>query len=233
MMDVQAIYEHRDDFAEYLKQFISPRKLEIIENHLKDRTRFLTVVLEDIHKSHNASAVMRTCECFGLQDIHIIEIEHKYEVHPHIASGSGRWTNRHHYNDPEKDNTSGCIHRLKQNGYKVLVTSLAPNAKPFDEVKIDTPTAVVFGTEYYGVSDQAVALADECIHIPMVGFTDSLNISVSCGIILQEYRRQMIKNKTSWHLSPKEVEITRLQWYMNSVRNIDYYIQNFLSINPS
>ncbi len=224
----QEIYDYPVEFTAFLQSHISYRKRALIEEKLKRRTRYLTVVLEDIHKSHNASAVLRTSECFGIQDLHIIEKEHAYNLHPHISSGSARWLDLHHYNQPGTNNTEVCLSGLKAQGYRVLVTTLNDQARPFDEIEIDCKSAVVFGTEYSGVSDEAIAMADEVIHIPMVGFTESLNLSVSAGIILQHYRRLLDNLKLPWQLSEKETESIRLNWTMNAVRKIDLHIKHFL-----
>jgi tRNA (guanosine-2'-O-)-methyltransferase len=227
--DFKLIYDHAEEFTAYLSQFLSERKKALIDAILLSRTRHLTVVLEDIHKSHNASAVMRTSECFGVQDVHIIEVEHEYEMHPHIASGAAQWVTKHHYNDAEINNTRVCLTQLKEQGFKILVTSLDSNSKRFDKIDVQQKVAVVFGTEYTGVSDTALQMADETIHIPMFGITDSLNISVSSGIILQEYRRQLVQNLPDWQLLEVDKAALKLDWYMNSIRNVEKYVQGFLS----
>lgn len=229
MENFNIIYNHAAEFTDFLGNFLSERKKELIHQILANRTKHLTVVLEDIHKSHNASAVIRTCECFGIQDVHIIEVEHEYEMHPHIASGAAQWITKHHYNNTEINNTEVCLKQLKEHGFKILVTSLDENSKKFDEVNIQQKVAVVFGTEYTGVSDAALQMADETIHIPMVGITDSLNISVSSGIILQEYRKRIVQNIPDWQLSEMEIATLKLDWYMNSIRMVEKYAQGFLA----
>ncbi len=225
----QEIYDHPAEFTAYLQDHITDRKKALIESKLAHRTRYLTVVLEDIHKSHNASAVLRTSECFGIQDLHIIEKEHPYNLHPHISSGSARWVDFHHYDERGVDNTKVCLDQLKRDGYRVLVTSLNEHAKPFDQIEMDQKSAIVFGTEYSGVSDQALEMADEIVHIPMVGFTESLNLSVSAGIILQHYRQVLNNLNLPWQLSDKDKELIRLNWTMKGVRKIDLHIRQFLS----
>lgn len=225
----QEIYDYPAEFTAFLQHHITDRKLKLMESKLANRTRFLTVVLEDIHKSHNASAVLRTSECFGIQDLHIIEKAHPYNLHPHISSGSARWLDLHHYNEDGADNTKLCLEKLRHQGYRILVTTLNEDAKPFNEIALDTKSAIVFGTEYSGVSDEAIAMADEVIHIPMVGFTESLNLSVSAGIILQHYRSVLNKFQVKWELSEEEKEIIRLNWTMNSVRKLDMHIKHFLA----
>jgi tRNA (guanosine-2'-O-)-methyltransferase len=225
----QEVYDYPVEFTAFLQNHVTARKKRLIESKLEHRTRYLTVVLEDIHKSHNASAVLRTSECFGIQDLHIIEKQHPYNLHPHISSGSARWVNLHHYNEPDTDNTKVCLENLKKKGYRILVTTLNEEARPFDEIDMGIRSAIVFGTEYSGVSEDAIAMADEVIHIPMVGFTESLNLSVSAGIILQYYRNILNKFQVKWQLSEFEKEVIRLNWTMNSVRKIDMHIKHFLA----
>ena len=109
----------KDKLILYLQQFVTERRLKLFDSRLENRTRYLTVVLEDIFQPHNASAVMRSCECFGIQDLHIIENRNAYRINPDVALGSYKWLTLKRYNLPG-DNTTRALVLLKQEGYRIV-----------------------------------------------------------------------------------------------------------------
>src|SRR5882672_6982027 len=114
--------DQRQLLTEHFSQYISDHKKEFIEKVLAERTRYITVVLEDIYQSQNASAVVRTCECLGVQDIHIIENKSRYSVNPKVLKGSNKWVNLIRYKDKVADNAPLCFDALRRNGYRILAT---------------------------------------------------------------------------------------------------------------
>ena len=173
----------RQSLLNYLLGFITKERKNKFLNNINYRTRYMTIVLEDIYQPHNASAVLRTCDCFGIQDVHIIENKNKYQVNPDVALGASKWLNIEKYNLLE-NNTLSCLEKLKKSGYRIFATS--PHEKDYtpETLPIETPAALVFGTELAGLSPEALSLADGYIKIPMVGFTESLNISVSAAVLI-------------------------------------------------
>ncbi len=184
----------------------------------------MTIVLEDIFQPHNASAVLRTCDCFGIQDVHIIENRNKYEVNPDVALGSSKWLNLHKYND-NGNNTQSCLSSLREKGYRIVATSPHKNDFAPENLPIDAKTALVFGTELEGLSPAALSLADDYVRIPMVGFTESLNISVSAAILMHTLTARLRNSEINWHLSEKEKDEILLQWFGCSINNAEKIIQ--------
>ena len=169
---------------------ISESKKEMFDRIAAQRTRHLTVVLENIFQDHNASAVMRTCDCFGIQDLHTIEKNNQYKVQRDIARGAGRWVDLHNYNiglTPEQD----CIANLRKKGYRIIAATPHENDTTIQELSIEEPTALVFGTEWQGISPEMEKLVDGFVKIPMYGFTESFNVSVSVALILQNLRDRL------------------------------------------
>lgn len=192
-----------DGLLEYLQSFVTENKNELIASRLKERTRHVTVVLEDIFESFNASAVIRSADCFGIQDVHIIENTNYYELNPKVVRGAAKWTTLHQYRE-DHDNTTFCINQLKNKGYKIVATSPHTDSISLQEVPVDEPLAVMFGTERLGLSTNAFELADYHMYIPMHGFTESLNISVSAAITLQHLAHRIRKENVNWQLSEQE-----------------------------
>ena len=196
------------------------------------RTRYLTVVLEDIYQPHNASAVLRSCDCFGIQDIHIIENRNKYRLNPDITLGSDKWLDIHKHSRNDKNNTLMAINFLKKKGYKIVATTLQTNSISLEEFNLtNQKTAILFGTELNGLSDDAMNNADEFIKIPMFGFTQSFNISVSAGIILYSLTNRLRTSFASWELTIDEKLELKIKWIKQGLRMGEKVEEFFLSRN--
>ncbi len=201
-----------EKLIEHLSQFVSVNRQQRMDDVLSKRTRFLSVVLEDIFQPHNSSAVLRSCECFGIQNIHIIEKANRYRVNPDIALGSAQWLtlNRH-------KNSTECLQELKDNGYQIAAMTLDDDSIPIDELNLFQPTTLCFGTEETGLSKEAINMADVKIKIPMAGFTQSFNISVSAAISLYALTQKLLKSDINWQLSPEEQQALKVEWLVNSI----------------
>lgn len=206
-----------DSEIQNLSAFVTENRLKRIEEVLQLRTRHLTVVLEDIQKPQNAAAVLRSCDCFGIQDVHIIENQNKFDPNPDVELGSLQWLTIHKYNS-KQENTADSIASLKKNGYKIIVTSPHKNDCTIEELDITQKTALFFGTEMRGATPASLEQADGFVKIPMVGFTESLNISVSAAVSLFILTSRLRKSSVNWKLSEEEEKEIRLQWLRNSVQ---------------
>ena len=210
--------ELQRQLVNYLSTFMTTRRNDLFRRIASQRTRYITVVLEDIFQSHNASAVLRSCECFGIQDVHFIENKFHYELNPDIALGSWKWLTLNSYAN-SADNTTGCLRKLKTQGYRIVATS--PHKKDTTPDKLDLDKgkiALVFGTELDGLSEQALAMADEFVSIPMVGFTESFNISVSAALCIYQLTDRLRKSALNWQLDDNETISLLLGWMRNSIR---------------
>ena len=200
-----------------LYEFVSPRKRELLEYVASERTKYLTVVLEDIVKEFNSSAVLRSCDCFGVQELNIIAENQEFEVQRDIAKGSSNWVDVRSYSGNDAPGNK-CLSDLKNEGYKVIATS--PHAeKTIDQIEIDQPIALVFGTERDGISKNITAHADELVKIPMYGFTESFNISVSVALILNQLRNRLESSDLQWKLTEEEQTNLKIQWCTGIIRN--------------
>ncbi len=215
------------ELVKYLSGFATENRLKRFEDVLQHRTRHLTVVLEDIYQPHNAAAVLRSCDCFGIQDVHVIENQNKFEANPDVELGSAKWITLRKYNQKE-NNTADCIASLKKNGYRIVVTSPHKNDCNLEELDITSKTALFFGTEMRGATPVAFEQADAFVKIPMVGFTESLNISVSAAVTLYTLSSRLKNSPVNWRLSEQEELEIRLQWLRNSVPKADILERDFL-----
>ena len=194
---------NKQDLLDYLLNFLSENKKNLFEKIIEDRTKHVTVVLEDIFQPQNASAVLRTCDVFGIQDVHIIENENEYNVNPRVVHGASKWITLHKYNQKE-NNTLDCIKKLKSDGYKVYGTTPHTEDCLIQDIPLNDKLALMFGTEMTGLSDIAMENVDGFVKIPMYGFTESLNISVSASICLYELSKRLKKSESDWQLSEEE-----------------------------
>lgn len=187
-------------------------------------------MLEDLYDAHNVSAVIRTCDCFGIQDLYIAQKLHDYEVNPNIVRGASKWVNLEKYVRSD-DSPARCITDLKKKGYRIVGTTPDQNSASVHELDISHKTALVFGTELRGLSDYAQNAADELVHIPMYGFTESFNISVSAALMLNDLVAKLKKSTVAWQLSAKEKNELKLEWYQRIVKRSDIHIKNYLNQN--
>ncbi len=195
----------------YLSGFVSQHKLERFEAVLRERTRSLTVVLEDIYLRQNVSACLRSCDCFGIQDVHIIENEHPFRVNRDIARGAAQWLTLRRYRG-EVNNTHACLEALKEQGYRIVATTPRPDAQPLDALELQQKTALLFGSEHAGLSKSALDMADGFVQIPMHGFTGSFNLSVAVAVCLYELSSRLRRSDLNWRLSPAECDDLRTAW---------------------
>jgi tRNA (guanosine-2'-O-)-methyltransferase len=203
---------------EHLSACVTENRFSLFQQVLSERTRYITVILEDIYQSQNASAVLRTCDCTGIQDIHIVEQQNAYEINRDVALGANQWLSLHYYNTGE-DNIYKGVEALRKQGYRIVATS--PHAEGTSPETFDLnkgKAALMFGTELNGLTSRAMDLADEYIQIPMVGFTESFNISVSAALVLYGLRKRLENSDLDWRLQEEERAELLLNWLRTSVK---------------
>lgn len=215
----------------YLEGYLTDKRKATFNNVLEQRTRHFTVVLEDIYQAHNASAVVRTCDIFGVQDIHAIENKYTNKVSRHVAKGAQNWLSITRYQE-DANNTKICLDRLKQEGYQIIATTPHNDSCLLDDFDVTKKSALVFGVEAEGVSDYIKQNADGFLKIPMVGFTESLNISVAAAIILQNITSRLRKSNVNWQLTDKEKEVLYVDWVRNTIKNVDKIEEHYYKNNP-
>jgi tRNA (guanosine-2'-O-)-methyltransferase len=204
----------------HLEGFLTDKRKSTFQKVLAERTKHFTVVLEDIYQPHNASAVVRTCDIFGVQDLHVIENRYINRVSKYVTKGAQKWITTKRYKT-DGDNTTNCLNKLKKEGYQIIATSPHADASLLQDFNIDNKTAFVFGAEATGISYTVKENADGFLKIPMVGFTESFNISVAAAIILQEVTTRLKTSNIKWQLSSLEKETLYLQWIKETIKNVD------------
>jgi tRNA (guanosine-2'-O-)-methyltransferase len=193
---------------------LSDSKKHLVEKNAARRTRYLTVALENLYQSHNTSAVIRNCDCFGLQDVYVIA-KQKFKLNRDVAMGATKWITEFRYAQGESER---CLQDIKHKGYRIVATS--PNAdKSIFDLDIQRPICLLFGSEKYGLTDTAFAQADESVYIPMFGFTESFNISVSVALCLQVLRQKMEREVDHWTLTTEEQLELKLDWCRKILKN--------------
>ena len=218
---MEALIDH------FLKCITDERKA-LFKELIQKRTKYLTVVLENIYQPLNASAVLRSCDCFGIQDVHVIENYNEFKADREVAMGASNWLSVNRY-DKNENNTLDCIQSLKNKGYRIVATS--PHNSQTDLINFDLSkgkTALFFGTEVEGLSDVVLENADEHLHIPMYGFTESFNLSVSAAICLYEMRMKMEKENIKWHMTEDEKNQVLLDWLRYSIDRSEIVEEDFL-----
>lgn len=220
------------ELIEYLSTFVTPERLNLFEKILEYRTSYFTIVLEDIYQSQNASAVLRSCDCFGIQHVNVIENRNTFNVNKEVALGSSKWLSIRKFSE-KQNNSLEAIKTLKKHGFRIVATSPHTNDTLLDNFNIEKgKAAFVFGSELPGISETIMNEADEFVKIPMYGFTESFNISVSAAILLHHLTEKLRKSSSvSWKLSNEEKKAIKLQWLRNTVKRSDVLEKNFAQQN--
>ena len=209
-------------YLTFLENILTDNRKEKFLKVLQNRTKHFTIAIEDVFQMHNASAVMRSCEVFGIQELHVIEERYGKSIDKEIAMGAQKWVDIHTY-----DNVSNCVATLKRKGYQIIATTPHENDCLLDDFDISKPSALFFGTERDGLSEEILQQADGFLKIPMVGFTESLNISVSAAIIIQNIMNRLRHSSLDWQLSETEILEKRLAWAKNSIKDIKRIEQRY------
>lgn len=204
----------------FFSSYVSEHKKRLFRQILATRTRYITVLLEDIYQPQNASAVLRSCDGFGVQDVYVVENRNTFEVDKGVTIGAEKWLTVNTFNRPGQDNTSLAIEEMRNRGYRILATTPHDTACTLNEYKPNEPTALLFGAEKTGLSNRALELADQTLYIPMFGFSESFNLSV-CAALCLYHMRMELKNKpvSDWQLSRIEQDQIYLNWLKRSLKH--------------
>ncbi|WP_317898270.1 TrmH family RNA methyltransferase [Aurantibacillus circumpalustris] len=216
------------ELINYLSSFISEKRKIRFDEVIAMRTQHLRVVLENVYQGHNASAVLRSCESFGIQHVHFIENRNQLKISDDVAMGSSNWLNIHRHNKSD-NNTVEAIKHLKSLGYRIVATSPHKNDCTIDKLPVDKKLALVFGTEIDGISQDVFEHADEFVKIPMYGFTESFNVSVCAALCMYELTTRIRKEVPSYLLSEQEKLDVYFDWLKNSVEKSEALIENYLN----
>jgi tRNA (guanosine-2'-O-)-methyltransferase len=215
------------DYLNFLENILTDNRKEKFLKVLGNRTNHFTVAVEDVFQMHNTSAVMRSCEVFGIQELNVIEQRFGKRIDKEIALGAQKWVDVNRY-----DSANHCIDTLKNKGYQIIATTPHENDCLLEDFDISKPSALFFGTERDGLSEEIMNQADGFLKIPMVGFTESLNISVSAAIIIQNLTTRLRKSDINWQLSEDEILEKRLAWAKNSIKDIKRIEARYYEENP-
>ena len=214
------------ELYQYLTQFISKNRVNLFEQIILNRTRYVTLVVENLYQPHNISAVLRSCDCFGIQDVHVIENGNKFSPDENISLGSQKWLTVHRYHQKE-NNTRDCLTELKNRGYKVIATSPHRDSVLIQDLPLDQKVAMVFGTEYEGISEDVVDCADGFVKIPMYGFTESYNISVAAALTMYQIRQNLERMEIPWQLNEEQKWEILCAWAKKSIKMGEKIIEEY------
>lgn len=216
---------------QYLSQFVMPERLDLFSKILSFRTNYLTVVLEDMYQTHNASAAVRTADCFGIQNVHVIENKNTFHFNPDVVRGASNWVTVNRYNQTQM-NTPSALQQLRKAGYRIVVATPHDHDVNLEDFDLEKgKAAIVFGCERPGLTDFAMKEADEFMKIPMVGFTESLNVSVSVAVTLHHLTHQLRNHSTiDWKLTEEEKQKVMLEWLRMSIKRVDLLEEKFMEL---
>ncbi|PWI30129.1 rRNA methyltransferase [Flavobacteriaceae bacterium LYZ1037] len=207
---------------EYLETYLTENRRQRFNNVLAQRTKHFTVATEDVYQLHNTSAVIRSCDVFGIQDVHIVEEVNSKQIDREIAMGAQKWVDLKRFHS-----VKDCIQDLKHKGYQIVATTPHTNDCLLHEFDVSKKSCFFFGRETQGLSQEVLDQADCYLKIPMSGFTESLNISVSAAIILQQVTTKLKQTNIHWELTEIEQQEKRLDWIKKTIKSYDEIVARF------
>lgn len=216
----------KTSLIDHLESFLTPRRIALFNKVIAERTNHFTVATQDVYQLHNTSAVIRSCEVFGIQNIHVIEERKPKRIDREIAMGAQKWVDVNRYSTSKE-----CIKQLREKGYQIVATTPYGESTALKDFNIEKPSAIFFGTEKEGLSDEILSEADCRLNIPMFGFTESLNISVSAAIILQSITSRLKSSEINWQLSEEDKINLKYEWLKKCIKNSDSIITQFNTEN--
>ncbi len=205
-------YQKRIDL---LREFMTGDRFSILERTLSMRTRYMTVMAENMFHGQNAAALIRHCEAFGVQDMHTVESVCPFEPSASVVRGTDQWVNVHRHKT-----TTGALAELKAQGYRIVATT--PHRNDSTPATFDVTKgrfALIFGTEHAGISEEVIAAADEFLMIPMCGMVESLNVSASAAILIYTLTQRIRQDIPAWGLTPSEHLEMLYRWTYRSVKD--------------
>lgn len=207
---------------EHLETYLTPERKARFDAVLPYRTKHFTVATEDVYQLHNTSAVIRSCDVFGIQEVNIVEERNSKRIDREIAMGSQKWVDLNRYHSVED-----CIADLKKKNYQIVATTPHQNDQELQEFDISRKSCFFFGRETEGLSQAVLDAADAYLKIPMVGFTESLNISVSAAIILQDVTSKLRQSDINWQLTEQEQLEKRMDWISKTLKTYDKMVERY------
>lgn len=215
------------ELIEYLCSFISDKRRVRFDEVIANRTNHIRVVLEDVYQAHNASAILRSCDCFGVQHVHFVENRNHLKISDDVAMGSSNWLSIHRHRE-ERNNSADTLKQLKSLGYRIVATTPHEKSQTIDTLPVDGKIALVFGTEIDGISPIVYEHADEFVKLPMYGFTESFNVSVCAALCLYELTKRSRPQAKNYFLSDQEKLDIYFDWLKNSVDFSEALIKTYL-----
>ena len=228
-MDLELESDVKKELIAYLSQFVTAQRRQRMDHVLAWRTRHLTVALEDVYQPHNASAVLRSCEIYGIQDVHVVEERNRFQPNKGVSLGASQWLTLHRYRDGEQDGTRCCVRQLRAKGYRIGATTPRGDGISLSDLSLERPLALVFGSEEEGLSPEVHDLADTHLTLPMFGFTQSFNVSVTVALCLYALTRRLHASDVPWQLSEVERRDLKLKWLIQSATRGELLVRRFLS----
>ncbi|WP_349351422.1 MULTISPECIES: RNA methyltransferase [unclassified Flagellimonas] len=212
------------DLLTYLETYLTEERKQRFLDVLQKRTKHITVAVEDVYQLHNTSAILRSCDVFGVQELHVIEHRFGKRLDKNIAMGAEQWVDVHRYGT-----TADCVAKLKSEGYRIIATTPHNDSSLLPDFFPSEKSALFFGTEKEGLSEIVMQQADGFLKIPMVGFSESLNVSVSAAIIIQQLAQKVRDSDLDWRLTEAELLEKRLDWTKKSIKHVKGIIKRYVS----
>lgn len=221
---MKSIEELQEEF-DYLQQFLTDERLQKINHFAEESSDFVLPVMEDIYQFRNAAAIVRSVEACGFHKI--VALQDKNVFHPNlkVTKGADTWVEVERMQASQE-----ALQAIKKRGYRIVAVSPEREATMLPDFEITQPIALVFGTEWQGVSDGMLQAADETLAIPMYGFTKSFNVSVAAAICMYDLKQKLLQSNLEYKLPEDRKLQMKIRWAIHSIRSGEEIYERYLAL---
>lgn len=225
-------FEDKTALWEVISEYITPERQAIYDRILQYRTRHFTIAVEDIFQEHNAGALTRTAECYGVQDLHVMKNHNEFKIAKGMAKGASQWIDAYKFDG--ENSVVKCMDFLRNKGYQIVATTPDSSKQHLKDFDISNKSAFFFGTEKNGLDNRVFEQADQHLHVPIYGVTESFNVSITASVILHELTSKLHQANFDWQLTPEEQVTKRLEWAYGTLNRSEILYRNSMKlINPA
>lgn len=208
----------------YLSRFLTPERLAKIEYYAAESSDFVLPVMEDVYQFRNAAAIIRSVEACGFHKVVAMETRNVFDPNLTVTKGAENWV------EVEKmPHTMDSLQEIKNRGYRMVAVSPEKNAGMLPDLVIAEPVALIFGTEWQGVSDDFLDFCDETLAIPMYGFTQSYNVSVAAAICCYDLKQKLLRSGIGYKLNEEKRMELMIRWAVRSIPSGEQILHNFIA----
>lgn len=214
-------------FYDRLFDLLTEHKKNLFTTLIEYRTNHIAWLADNFYHEQNSSAIIRSADCFGYNTVFVIEDKYRFKVNEEIAMGAQKWVNTVIFQVGNVD-YGQAIHAIKQSGYKLIAATPHINGLSVENLDIRKPICIAMGSERHGHHPEILEEADGFVAIPMEGFSESLNVSVTAGVLMYTLKKRLKSEGIDWQLSDADKKRQILIWMLKTIPSAQKMVERWI-----